>query len=357
MISPEDRAHAVAVIGEAVADGATRTRACTEAGIDRRTLARWTHGADDEIRIDGRPGAVRARPCNALSAHERAALLGACHQPRFADAPPGQIVPTLADEGCYLGSESTMYRLLRQAGEQHERGRARRRSTAVPTSHSATGPGQLWSWDVTWLASPTRGIFYYLYLVVDVWSRKIVGWEVHERESGELAASLIRRTVLAERVGPDDALVLHADNGAPQRSSTLAVTLERLGISASFSRPRVSDDNAYSESLFRTAKYRPGFPVNGFAEIETAREWVLAFVRWYNGVHRHGSIRFVTPEQRHTGEHEQILAARKRLYAQAKAENPSRWSGTTRDWTAPTIVWLNPEKDRNANQDIVQETT
>jgi len=150
--------------------------------------------------------------------------------------------------------------------------------------------------------------------------------------------------------------VLHADNGSPQRSSTLAVTLERLGISASFSRPRVSDDNAYPESLFRTAKYRPGFPVNGFADIGAAREWVLEFVRWYNGVHRHGSIGFVTPEQRHTGEDVAILAARKRLYAREKAANPSRWSGKARAWVAPTIVWLNPENDEAANEDVVKET-
>ena len=355
MISAEDRAHAVTVIGEAVAAGARRARACAEVGIDPRTLRRWTSGVRDEIRHDARPTAARPTPCNALSPAERAIALAVCHEPRFADAPPGQIVPALADEGRYVGSESTLYRLLRQAGEQHERGRARRRTSTTVSSHSATGPGQLWSWDVTWLASPTRGIFFYLYLVVDVWSRKIVGWEVHERETGELAAQLMQRIALAERVGPDDALVLHADNGAPQRSSTLGVTLERLGISSSFSRPRVSDDNAYSESLFRTAKYRPGFPVDGFADLGAAREWVLGFVRWYNGVHRHGSIGFVTPEQRHSGEDVAILARRKRLYAQAKVANPNRWSGATRNWAAPEVVWLNPERDEAAYDAAVQE--
>jgi len=356
MIGADDRAHAVTVIGEAVAAGARCSRACTEVGIDRRTLRRWTNGAAGEVRLDARPEAVRPIPSNALSDAERAAVLAVCHQARFADAPPGQIVPALADEGCYVGSESTMYRLLREAGEQHERGRARRRSKAKPSSHSSTAPGELWAWDITYLASPTRGIFFYLYMIMDVWSRKIVGWEVHERENGELASELMRRTALAERIGPEDALVLHADNGSPQRSSTLAITLERLGISPSFSRPRVSDDNAYPESLFRTAKYRPGFPVDGFADLEAAREWVLEFVRWYNGVHRHGSIGFVTPEQRHTGEDVTILAARKQLYAREKAANPSRWSGTARTWKAPTIVWLNPEKDEAANESVVKES-
>ena len=339
----EERRETLALIDAAVVAGARIGEACRHAGLHRRTYRRWRSAATHEIIADARPEAVRPGPSNRLTKTEEAAVLAACHRPDLADAPPSQIVPLLADEGVYIASESSFYRVLHRAGEQHERGRARRRSARRPTSHRATGPNQLWSWDVSYLNSPTRGIYYYLYKIMDVWSRKIVGWEVHEVETGELAAELVARTTLGEGAR-HSALVLHADNGAPQRSSTLRAMLEGLGVTSSFSRPRVSDDNPYSEALFRTMKYRPDFPVHGFASIEAARTWVLEFVRWYNTCHRHGAIRFVTPDERHEGRDVQILEQRRHLYAQAKRRNPSRWSGATRDWERPTVVWLNPEK-------------
>ena len=364
MIALADRAFTAEAIEEAVAAGAGLARACEEAGIDRRTYRRWTssgapaaHATDEAlatVRADARPEAVRPTPANRLSVAERAEVLAACHTPRFADLPPGQIVPALADEGRYLASESSFYRILHEADEQHERGRARRRSSASISSHCAHGPNELWSWDVTWLASPTRGVFFYLYLIMDVWSRKIVAHEVYESETGELAASLLTRAVLAERCR-DSALVLHADNGGPQRSSTLRVKLEELGLKSSFSRPRVSDDNPYSESLFRTAKYRPNFPVDGFASVEAAREWVLGFVRWYNEEHRHSAINFVTPVERHRGDDVAVLGARERVYDAAKAANPARWSGERRDWSRPGTVWLNPDKSDAADPEKRQE--
>jgi len=359
MIGLADRVFTAEVIGEAVAAGAGLARACEEAGIDRRTYRRWTAGGSSEeelqrVSADARPEALRPPPSNRLSAEERAAVLATCHAPRFADLPPGQIVPRLADEGMYLASESSFYRLLHDADEQHERGRARRRSSATITSHEGHGPNELWSWDVTWLASPTRGVFFYLYLIMDVWSRKIVAHEVYESETGELAASLVTRAVLAERCR-DSALVLHADNGGPQRSSTLRVKLEELGLRSSFSRARVSDDNAYSESLFRTTKYRPDFPTEGFASVETAREWVLGFVRWYNDEHRHSAINFVTPAERHRGDDVAVLAGRERVYDEAKARNPARWSGERRDWSRPGTVWLNPEKPHAPEPEKLQE--
>ena len=331
------------MIDEAVAAGAGLLRACEEAGIDRRTWRRWSDPDTGAVRIDARPDAARPVPSNRIDDAVRAEMLAVCASEDFADAPPSQIVPALADRGVFLASESTYYRVLHEADQQHERGRARRRTSSTITSHRATGPNQLWSWDVTWLASPTRGRFFYLYMIVDIWSRKIVGWEVNEVETGELAAELVARAALAERCA-NTALVLHADNGGPQRSSTLRTTLDRLGIRPSFSRPRVSDDNAYIESLFRTAKYRQGFPVHGFGDVVAAREWVHGFVGWYNTCHRHSAIRFVTPAQRHDGTDLEILAARKRLYEQKKREHPGRWSGPTRNWTAPGEVWLNPER-------------
>jgi len=219
----------------------------------------------------------------------------------------------------------------------------------VLTTHKATGPNQVWTWDVTYLNTPVRGLYYYLYMVIDIYSRKIVGWEVHETETGELAAELITRVVLAEACR-DKAVVLHADNGGPQRSSTLRSTLDALGLRSSFSRPRVSNDNAFSEAAFRTTKYRRDFPVDGFADLATAREWVLGFVAWYNGEHCHSSIKFVSPNERHAGRDIEKLAARERVYEAAKRRNPSRWSGSTRNWKAPTVVWLNPERTPAASK-------
>lgn len=343
MIPIDARQHAVLIINEAVESGCGVAKACKEAGIDRRTFRRWTAIGDVDVIADARAEATRPLPSNRFTDKERARLLDSCHEPRFADVPPSQIVPVLADEGTYLGSESTYYRVLHEASEQHERGRARRRTAKPVSTHCATGPNQLWSWDVTFLASPTRGIYYYLYMILDIWSRKIVGYEVYESENGELASELFSRTVLAEGCR-GKGVILHADNGAPQRSSTLRIKLDELGLRTSYSRPRVSNDNAYSESLFRTTKYRHDFPEDGFKSVDGARVWVLDFVRWYNTEHRHSAIKFVTPSQRHNGEDVEILANRKRVYEAAKCRNPSRWSGEIRNWERLEEVWLNPEK-------------
>ena len=243
--------NAVTLIEEAVASGARRRRACQALGIDDRTYRLWRDGGEEgEVRADARPDAVRAPAANRLDEAERAAVLAVCHSPEFASLPPGQIVPTLADRGQYLASESSIYRLLHAADEQHHRGRAAApRKRRVPTTHRATAPGQLWSWDVTYLRTAIRGEHYYLYLILDVFSRYVLGWEVYDAERGELAAELVQRTVLSEGAAASPP-ILHADNGAIQRGSTLRATLERLGIEPSFSRPRVSNDNAYSESWF-----------------------------------------------------------------------------------------------------------
>jgi transposase InsO family protein len=293
MISTRDRRAAVELIEEAVAAGARKARACALLGLSVRTLQRWREAG--EVRSDGRPTAVHPSPAHALSEAERAAVLAACHSPEHADLPPSQIVPRLADQGVYLASESTFYRVLRAAEEQHHRGRSRppRRLGPAP-SHTATGPAQVWTWDITYLPGPVRGLFFYLYLIVDLYSRKIVGWEVHERESAAHAAALVQRAVLAEG-GLQRPRVLHADNGSPQKGSTLLATLQALGITPSYSRPRVSDDNPFSEALFRTCKYRPDYPVGGFESLQAARQWVLRFVHWYNHEHRHSALRFLTP--------------------------------------------------------------
>jgi putative transposase len=187
-----------------------------------------------------------------------------------------------------------------------------------------------------------------LYMFVDVWSRKIVGHEVHSEESAQLAAELIQAICITQGIDPN--LVLHADNGGPMRGSTMVATLERLGVLPSFSRPHVSDDNPYSEALFRTLKYRPSYPNKPFGSLEHARTWVRDFVCWYNEKHLHSAIRFVTPSDRHDGRDKSKLAKRQRVYEAAKARKPLRWSGATRNWQAPPVVWLNQphsiEKDQ-----------
>jgi len=271
-------------------------------------------------------------------------VLKVCTEEAHADLPPGQIVPRLADAGVYLASESTMYRVLREEGLQHHRGRAKAPSSPkAPTTHCAFAPNEAWCWDITWLPGPIRGQFFFLYLILDLFSRKIVGWEVHDAERGEHASALVERTVWREQC-VDKPMVLHGDNGSPLKGATVQTMLAKLGITASFSRPRVSNDNAYAESIFRTLKYAPAFPRNGFESLEAARNWVHAFAHWYNTQHRHRGINYVTPEQRHEGLDVEILAKRHALYQAARAQNPQRWSGETRNWDRPEQVWLNPER-------------
>lgn len=300
------------------------------------------------MQADVRTTTPRPRPTNALSAEEHRAILAVCNSPPFASLPPSQIVPRLADQGRYLASEATFYRVLKAAGQQHHRGRSRAaHKPATPTTHRAAAANQVWSWDITYLKSPVRGQYYYLYLIEDIYSRKAVGWEVYTQESGESAAELMQRTVLNERCAGKP-VVLHSDNGAPMKSVTLLSKLEDLGITPSRGRPRVSNDNPYSESLFRTLKYCPQWPKDGFADLDAARSWVRDFIRWYNHEHRHSRIRFVTPAQRHRGEDHEVLAKRHALYQQARGQHPHRWSGATRNWQPIGAVTLNPEREQPA---------
>lgn len=349
MTSAPDRQEIVALINEAVDAGARKVSACAELGLHIRTCQRWK-GADGEVAEDRRPLAERSTPANRLSQDERDQIVTTCNAAEFASLPPSQIVPRLADRGVYIASESSFYRVLRARGQNHRRGRARAAARPrPPTSFEAKGPRQVWSWDITWLPGPALGLFFYLYLIEDIFSRKIVGWEVHARESSEMAARLLERAVWAEGCLTSP-LALHADNGSAMKGAAMKTTMERLGVIASFSRPRVSNDNPFSEALFRTCKYVPSWPAQGFATIGDARSWVDAFVRWYNTEHRHSAIRFVTPEARHRGEDRAMLGRRHDLYQAARARNPARWSGKTRNWNPIGPVWLNPERQKNERQ-------
>lgn len=342
----------IELIDEAVCAGARVERACDLLGIAPRTVSRWRGDRDGE----DRRALATVSPAHKLTDAERARVLEVARSPEFRDLSPRQIVPILADRNEYIASESTFYRILREEGELAHRGNAKPNKRRKPKAYVASGPNQVWSWDITYLRSPIRGVFFYLYLIVDIYSRKIVGFRVEDRESPDLASSLVAQAVAAEGVDADQ-LVLHADNGGPMKGSTMLATLQRLGIVASFSRPSVSDDNPYSEALFRTLKYRPGFPRKPFATLSVAHEWVAAFVGWYNDQHLHSSIRYVTPADRHACRDKPILAKRHALYRAAKARTPRRWTGNTRNWKPVGAVYLNPAKQEVRISQIASEVS
>jgi transposase InsO family protein len=216
-----------------------------------------------------------------------------------------------------------------------------------PSEFIAYGPNQVWTWDISYLPGNIKGIYYYLYMIVDVYSRKIVGFSVHEQELSEHAANLITQACIDEHVLPNQ-VVLHSDNGGPMKGATMLAKLEELGVIPSFSRPSVSDDNPYSEALFRTVKYHPTFPMlEKFAHIVASRQWSEKFVSWYNNEHLHSALKFVTPHQRHSGADVAIRMNRHAVYTAAKVQHPERWSKATRNWSLPDRVTLNPKKKVN----------
>jgi len=332
----EGRQLLLQLVDEAVAAGARQSKACEQLALSERTLQRWRL---DEQQEDRRKGPKTA-PRNKLSPEEREALLSVANSPLYRDLSPKQIVPTLADNGEYIASESTFYRVLREEKQMKHRQSSRPSKHKKPTGYVSRGPNEVWSWDITYLRGPARGSFYYLYMVVDVWSRKIVGFEVHESECMELSSRLIRKICWEQKIEPGQ-VVLHSDNGGPMRGSTMKAMLEALGVAASYSRPSVSNDNPYSESLFRTLKYRPEYPSQPFNSLKQAESWVERFVKWYNEEHLHSSIGFLSPKQRHEGEGEEVLKKRREVYEQARRERPERWSGDSRKWEQPKEVRLN----------------
>ncbi len=331
----------MSLVEEAVRAGARQEAAAGILGLKARTLQRWRRqsvkGGEDRRR------GPLTEPANKLSPTEREVVLETANSPPYRDLSPKQIVPRLADEGTYVGSESTFYRLLRAAKQMAHRQRAKPATSKKPKEQVATGPDQVWCWDITYLPGPVRGTFFYLYLFLDVWSRKIVGATVHGEESAECSAQLFVQTCIRHGIEPDG-LVLHSDNGGPMKGSTMLATLQWLGVVPSFSRPHVSDDNPYAEAIFRTLKYAPDYPNRPFVSLEEAQRWVEEFVLWYNTQHLHSAIRFVTPDQRHFGQEEVILANRRTVYEEARRLNPERWSGSVRDWTPVAEVRLNPER-------------
>lgn len=316
--------------------GARMPAICDMLGVSARTLQRWK----SSIVPDARKASPRYVP-HKLTAAERQRVKETICSRRFADMYPPEIVAKLASEGVYLASESTMYRIMRE-----EKLLSHRRKSKAPQKREkprlrATAPDQVYSWDITWMKSSIRGEYFYLYMMVDVFSRRIVQWEIHERESSALAAAMLLRLSGKKLL---KGVALHADNGAPMKGLSMLATMQQLGVVPSFSRPHVSTDNPYSESLFRTLKYRPAYP-GSFETIEEAQEWTRAFVHWYNHEHMHSGISFVTPHERHYGKDTAILEARRETYRIAYQQNPDRWSRGPRRWQRQEVVYINPAQE------------
>lgn len=347
MTSLAERQRIIKWLDEAVSTGARQSEACRILSVSQRTIQRWREKG--VIRADRRLQR-QFEPANKLSQAEQMQILSLVNSAEFAELPPNQIVPRLADRGEYIASESTFYRLLRNRGQLRHR-QATRPATPrkAPKALTAVAPNQVYCWDITYLPTLIQGLFYYLYVFVDLYSRKIVGWQIHERESSEWAAHILQDIATKEKIKPGQ-VVLHSDNGSPMKGATLMATLHQLGIEPSYSRPAVSNDNPYSESLFKTLKYRPNYPEQPFSGLLQARRWVTEFVDWYNHVHRHSRIRFVTPAQRHAGLDKDILAQRQATYQAARRKNPARWSGQIRKWNPVTEVKLNHSKDKQKCQ-------
>lgn len=315
MTTHEKRKQVLVLLNESITAGARRTKACEILGLSERTLQRWQTG--ETVLCDQRPLRDYQLP-HKLTAIERAEVLAVANSDEFGHLPPSQIVPRLADQGRYLASESTFYRILRAEKQlTHRRSERPAQTRTKPRAICATAPNQLYSWDITYLPSLIRGQFFYRYLFVDIFSRKIVGWQVYEEENSAWAGELLRDLCYREGMQSEQ-LILHSDNGSPMKGSSMLATLQQLGVMPSFSRPSVSNDNPYSESLFKTLKYRPKYPLKPFADVTAARQWVTELVAWYNHEHRHSAICFVTPAQRHEGLDDKLLDNRKAVYEAAR---------------------------------------
>lgn len=286
-----------------------------------------------------RPARVRHSP-RRISPEERTEILATSHEPRFVDCPPAQIVARLLDEGRYLCSERTFYRVLAEHGQSRERRDQLRHPNHPVPQLLATAPNQLWSWDITKLHGPAKWTYFYLYMILDVFSRYAVGWAVAHRESAELAKRLIHWTVRRQKVPPGQ-LTLHADRGSAMTSKPVAFLLADLSVTKTHSRPHVSNDNPYSEAHFKTLKYRPDFPER-FGSIQDARAFCVDFVAWYNEEHRHSGLGYLTPADVHFGRARDRHDDRARTLDAAFAEHPERFpSGRPRPRPLPSEVWIN----------------
>jgi len=312
-----EKTQVVKLINEASEQSCRVKVACDDVGIDIKTLQRWK-----DCPVDKRKGPISS-PKNKLSEEVKQEIIKTSTSKEFCDDSPWVIVAKLADQGTYLASESSFYKVLKEQKLLAHRGKSKPPTKKRPQALMATGPNQIWSWDITYLKSSVRGKYYFLYLFMDIYSRKIVGFDIFDKESMDHSSLLFEEICTKENIQKDQ-LVLHSDNGGPMKGATMLATLQKLGVAPSFSRPRVSDDNPFSESLFKTVKYNDKYP-DVFSDIEKAKAWVDNFVTWYNDEHMHSGIKFVTPSSRHEKLDKDILLKRKEVYEAAKQKHPERW--------------------------------
>jgi len=285
----------------------------------------------------------RPEPQRALSEAERQQVLDVLHEERFVDKAPAAVYAALLDEGRYLCSISTMYRILRANKEVRERRDQLRHPEYKKPELLATAPNQVWSWDISKLLGPVKWTYYYLYVIIDIYSRYVVGWMVASRETGSLAENLIDETCTRQRIDRNQ-LIIHSDRGSPMTSKTVAQLLAELGVTKSLSRPHVSNDNPYSESHFKTLKYRPGFPKR-FGCIEDAKSFCKDFITWYNEDHYHSGIALMTPDMMHYGKAVACNAERQNVLTSAYIEHPERFvRGQPKTIALPEAAWINPPK-------------
>ena len=313
-----------------------RAAACRALNVPRAALYRHLRPSEPAT-----PAAPRPSPPRALAPAEQQAVLDVLHSERFQDKAPNEVFAALLDEGTYLCSVRTMYRILEQTGEVRERRSQLRHPNYQKPQLLATGSNQVWSWDITKLLGPVKWTYFYLYVILDIFSRYVVGWMVAERESAELAKRLMGETCRKQNIAPDQ-LTIHADRGTSMTSKPVALLLADLGVTKTHSRPHVSDDNPFSESHFKTMKYRPEFPER-FGSIQHARAFCQSFFPWYNTEHHHSGIGLLTPEVLHYGRADEVIAQRQIILSQAFQRNPERFvRAHPRPPARPTAVWINP---------------
>jgi len=337
LISVDSRALAIKLITEAIEAGARITEACETMGISATTFKRWRAGNLTDLR----KGSEKYIP-QKLTEAEESKIVDICCSKEYKDYNPYKIHASLLDKGIYIASESSFYRVLRRNKLIRHRGntRASKRRTPPP-ERKATGPNQVWTWDITFLKSNVRGLFFYAYVIIDIWDRSIVKWAIHDREDDSLAQELFKHALL-ENSHPN--VFIHSDNGNPMKGATLLALFYDLGICNSYSRPRVSNDNPFIESFFKTVKYGTGYP-GKFPNLLIAREWFASFVDGYNSSHCHSGINFITPLEMRKGNYHMIVKNRNQIMLKAKSENPSRWSNNVKQLPEKHIVYLNPTAD------------
>ena len=316
MITEEERAEILDYVAEAMRSGVSERGVCRLMGTPPKTLQNWRR----EGLKDRRKGSARY-VAHRLSAEEEQRFYEAANTTEFRDRTPEQIVATLAGRGIYLGSTSTLYRILRKRGALQHRQESKKPAATTRQHVEVTGPNQVWSWDITWLRTTVHGLFFYAYTIIDLYDRSIVGWSIETNESDEHARHLFERVIRDLGVVPE---IIHADNGNPMRGMTLAAFLDSLQIRRSYSRPRCSNDNAYIESWHKTLKYTVGYP-SFFESLERARSWYADFINWYNNDHQHSALGYVTPMERRSGEATAIHARRNETLQDAFVKNPLRW--------------------------------